>query len=93
MKTPEEIKKGLECCASVNAPCKSCPFATGTGGCECIQHMCECALTYIHRLENQIGELTEMVEQFEAAQSKVKITDQIRFGNVTEIEVLTSHEM
>ena len=26
-------------------------------------------------------------------QSKVKITNQIRFENVTEIEVLTSHEM
>lgn len=27
-RTPEEIKKGLECCAYVNAPCEGCPFIT-----------------------------------------------------------------
>ena len=45
-RTPEEIKKGLECCASVNAPCESCPFRTGIGA-KCIRHMSECALAYI----------------------------------------------
>ena len=64
MKTPDEIKKGLKCCASVNAPCKSCPFRTGTGA-QCIPHMSECALAYIQQLENQIGELTEKVTQLE----------------------------
>lgn len=69
MKTPEEIKKGLECCAYVNAPCEGCPFITDIS-CECIQHMSKCALTYIHQLENHIGELTKKVSQFEAAQPK-----------------------
>lgn len=50
MKTPDEIKKGLECCASVNAPCESCPFRTGTGA-KCIRHMSECAIAYIQQLE------------------------------------------
>ena len=50
MKTPEEIKKGLECCTFANAPCKSCPFRTGTGA-QCIPHMSECALAYIQQLE------------------------------------------
>ena len=38
MKTSDEIKKGLKCCASVNAHCESCPFRTGIGT-ECIRHM------------------------------------------------------
>ena len=58
MKKPDEIKKGMECCASVIAPCENCPFRTGTGA-ECIRHMSECALAYIHQLENHIGELTK----------------------------------
>ena len=43
MKTPEEIKKGLEYCMSGNAPCERCPFVTHTGS-ACIQHMSEDAL-------------------------------------------------
>lgn len=70
MKTPEEIKKGLECCASVNVPCEICMFRTGTGA-ECLRHMSECALEYIQQLENQIDELTEKVEQLESAQPKL----------------------
>ena len=69
MKTSDEIKKGLENCTCVNASCESCPFRTGTG-CECIRHMSECALSYIQKLENHIGELTEKVEQLETAQPK-----------------------
>ena len=61
MKTPDEIKKGLEFCASVNAPCTSCPFRTGIGA-ECIQHMSECALVYIQQLENQIGKDGKVVQ-------------------------------
>ena len=70
MKTSDEIKKGLKCCASVNAHCESCPFRTGIGA-ECIRHMSECAFEYIQYLENQIGELTEKVEQLESAQPKL----------------------
>ena len=51
-RTPEEIKKGLECCAYVNAPCEGCPFRTDII-CECIQHMSKCALTYIQQLERE----------------------------------------
>lgn len=54
IKAPEEIKKGLECCASVNVPCEICMFRTGTGA-ECIRHMSECALAYIQQLEMRHG--------------------------------------
>ena len=67
-RTPDEIKKGLECCAFTDAPCTSCPFRTGTDA-ECIIHMSECALAYIQQLEHHIGELTEKVAQFEAERS------------------------
>lgn len=83
MKMPDEIKKGLECCASVNAPCESCPFRTGTGA-KCIRHMSECALAYIQQLENNIGELTEKVSQFEAAHPKwISVEDRLPEPNTT----------
>ena len=69
MKTPEEIKNRLECCASVNVPCEICMFRTGTGE-ECLRHMSEYAIAYIQQLENKIGELTEKVAQLEATQPK-----------------------
>lgn len=69
MKTPDEIKKALECCSDVNAPCKICPFYIATSA-ECIIHMADCAYEYIQKLEYKIGELTEMVEQLEEAQPK-----------------------
>ena len=67
-RTSEEIKKGLACCASENAICKSCPFVTS--GAACIIRKSEDALAYIQQLENQIGELTEKVAQLEEAQPK-----------------------
>ena len=77
MKTPEEIKNRLECCASVNVPCEICMFRTGTGA-ECLRHMSECALAYIQQLENQIGELTEKVEQLETAIPKwINVKDRL----------------
>ena len=80
-RTPDEIKKGLEYCASGNAPCESCPFVTGTGA-KCIRHMSECAIAYVQQLEHNIGELTEKVAQLEAAQPKwISVEDRLpEFG-------------
>lgn len=65
MKTPEEIKKGLECCT--HATCNGCPYAQD--GCATNREMID-ALDYIQQLEHQIGELTEKVAQLEAALPK-----------------------
>lgn len=65
MKTPDEIKKWLECCTHVT--CNGCPY--DEDGCATSQQIID-ALEYIQQLENQIGELTEKVAQLEAAQSK-----------------------
>lgn len=51
MKTPEEIKKGLECCLDDCDQVGNCPYS-GTFGCdECLKRD---ALAYIEKLEPQI---------------------------------------
>ena len=73
-RTPEEIKKGLECCtpgwvANHWKSCSSkCPYITLSASCR--GQLVYDALAYIQQLENQIGELTEKVAQLEAAQPK-----------------------
>ena len=69
MKTPDEIKKGLEACGSdeCHGQHTDCPYE---GDLFCLIHVCRDARVYIHRLENHIGELTEKVEQLEAEQPK-----------------------
>lgn len=77
MKTPDEIKKGLECCKADDAQCEICPFVK-IEGLQCVTHMADCALSYIQQLENHIGELTEMVEQIEAARPKwISVDDRV----------------
>ena len=68
MKTPEEIKKGLECCSVV--ACGSCPYEYYCNLENGYVKISNDALAYIQQLENQIGELTEKVSQFEAAHPK-----------------------
>ena len=58
MKTPEEIKKGLETCI-VDKNCRGCPYNNG----KCGMQLEIDALAYIQQLENHIGELTEKVAQ------------------------------
>ena len=64
MKTPEEIKKGLEACGldECHGHHTDCPY---DGDLFCIMHISGEARVYIQQLENQIGELTEKVAQLE----------------------------
>lgn len=51
MKTPEEIKKGLECCGN-SGKCKGCPYY---GGYElCMGTLAEDALAYVQQLEQRL---------------------------------------
>lgn len=76
MKTPDEIKKGLECCmprwvANHWKSCSiKCPYITLSASCR--GQLVYDSLTYIHQLENQIGVLTEKVAQLEAALTEPK---------------------
>ena len=65
MKTPDEIKKGLEYCT--HGTCNSCPYFGDE--CDSDREVID-TLEYIQQLENHIGELTEKVAQLESAQPK-----------------------
>ena len=84
MKTPEEIKKALECCSDsegFDGDCIKCPYK---GEQWCGDKSKIDALSYIQQLENQIGELTEMVEQLEEAQPKwISVEERLPEPNTT----------
>ena len=80
MKTPDEIKKGLEIAVNGCMTCECCitdcpydlechPMNEDTNV-DMPKQMSADALAYIQQLENHIGELTEKVEQLEATQPK-----------------------
>lgn len=78
-RTPDEIKKGLECAEKKMCYMKGCPYyKTDNGDGSCIEENRIDALAYIQRLENHIGELTEMVRRLErerdAAVEDLKLT-------------------
>lgn len=78
MKTPDEIKKWLECCTHVT--CNGCPY--DEDGCATSQQIID-ALEYIQQLERRIGELTENVAQLEAALPKwISVEDRLPAGEV-----------
>ena len=79
MKTPEEIKKGLEICIA-DKSCRDCPYNNGN----CDMQLERDALAYIQQLENHIGELTEKVSQFETAHPKwISVEDRLPEPNTT----------
>ena len=58
MKTPEEIKKGLECCTAPMLACDSCPYKADKNPFDviCKDRVMEDALALIHQLEAKIAE-------------------------------------
>ena len=79
MKTPDEIKKWLECCTHVT--CNGCPY--DEDGCATSQQIID-ALEYIQQLEYRIGELTGKVAQLEAAQPKwISVEERLPEPNTT----------
>lgn len=53
MKTPKEIKRGLECCA-IRKTCEGCPYDEKTAA--CMNTLEAEALAYIRRLERKVEE-------------------------------------
>ena len=75
-RTPEEIKRGLECCSVDGLSCSNCSYCVS---CDADIHALERdALAYIQQLENHIGELTEMVHQLERERDAA--VEQLRKG-------------
>ena len=56
MKTPDEIKKGLECCENDSGSCSErCPyFDSLSNGVDCASKMHADALAYIQKLEERL---------------------------------------
>lgn len=63
MKTPDEIKKGLECCSV--AACGFCPYEYYCNMENGFAEFSNDVLAYIQQLKNHIGELTEKVKQLD----------------------------
>ena len=70
MKTPEEIKKGLECCASFLFDCPHCSYYEVGDG-DCVDEVKRDALHYIQQLEAErdaavkcIGKLTVILKEY-----------------------------
>lgn len=61
MKTPEEIKKALECCAA-DEPCGECPYRQEVD--MCIGMIARDTRVYIQQLEDHIRDLTKMVPRW-----------------------------
>lgn len=62
MKTPDEIKQGLECCNTYN-DCQSCPYGDKVEkgwGC-CVQRNAD-ALAYIRQLESKLAEYEKPIK-------------------------------
>lgn len=63
MKTPEEIRKALECCGA-DKPCRACrecPYHPEIDSCS---RMARDALSYIRKLESQIADLGKKVPKW-----------------------------
>lgn len=56
MKTPEEIKIGLEQCA-ITQTCKECAYYYGKS--DCINHLMVDALAYIQRMEQRLVDINK----------------------------------
>ena len=61
MKTPDEIKNGLNHCSEDG--CKQCPYNYDCNMADGFSALAYDANAYIHLLENHINELTERVAQ------------------------------
>ena len=55
MKSPEEIRKGLECCIDPDGNCFECPYNNGF----CDASLERDALAYIQQLEQRLVEANE----------------------------------
>ena len=85
MKAPDEIKKALRICSGKLLDyCDACNYCNWSSDCACNSRMCADALDYIQQLENHIGELTEKVAHFEAAQRKwISVEERLPEPNTT----------
>ena len=61
-KTPDEIKKGLECCLKLKTNCSLCPYAPNVDG-DCMNGLVPDALAYIQQLERERDAAVGLVKE------------------------------
>lgn len=82
MKSPDDIKKGLAVCATLDGDCENCPYDDGRQ-LLCVDQLKKDALAYINQLEDAIDKTTQLMrsatevikksqEQLESTYSQVK---------------------
>lgn len=88
MKTPEEIKRGLECCVvDVDrvARCGDCPYLGVSEACKLV--IGRDALAYIQQLEARISELAETMSQWISAKTPPEDDERYIVFDGSQIEV------
>jgi hypothetical protein len=70
MKTPEEIKKWMECCSIIPPKCNECPANIENSLCDI--SMLRCTLAYIEQLEREKKDLLEERELNDFLRDKAK---------------------
>lgn len=76
MESNEKIKKALQCRSNLwYCILHDCAYYSDKAS-MCTQNIARDALGYIQRLERQISELTEKVEQLEAVQQKEDVKNE-----------------
>lgn len=82
-KTPDEIKKGLECCAASYADChRECPYKPDCDGTQILKD----AIAYIQQLEAQNAEKDARIQQLE------KRVIHLEALNQSDLSVITMQE-
>ena len=71
MRSSDEIKKGLECCADSGGTCEECPYADGE--CRAFEQLASDALALIQKLQEEVSKyeegydaLTKIIKRLEA---------------------------
>lgn len=62
IKTPDEIKKGLAVCATLDGDCENCPYDDGRQ-ITCVDRSRRDALAYIIQLEETVAKQNEKYKQ------------------------------
>lgn len=66
-RTPDEIKKGLECCMDHDGTCEDCPYVDGE--CRAFEQLAEDSLALIQQKEKENAEQAERIRQLEQSLS------------------------
>ena len=71
MKTPDEIKKGLEVCATLDGDCENCPYDDGKQ-LTCVDRSRRDAREYIIQLEADNASKQKRIDELEARLAQVE---------------------